>query len=155
TKGDTLVYSKTLEANIPLFSMIKGGAYGVDQLRWEGLRANIIRRDTVTGYNFQFLIDAFAPSEETGTKTDTLNSQPLNLTLGQFKFKAIDIVFDDEVAGINSHFKIGSLDATLKKTSIETMSFDVKDITLKDANIIFTQKPIAIDTTTSEVPLPK
>lgn len=155
TKGDTLVYSKTLEANIPLFSMIKGGAYGVDQLRWEGLRANIIRRDTVTGYNFQFLIDAFAPSEETGTKTDSLNSQPLNLTLGQFKFKAIDIVFDDEVAGINSHFKIGSLDATLKKTSIETMSFDVKDITLKDANIKFTQKPIAIDTTTSKVPLPK
>ncbi|MBQ0767988.1 MAG: hypothetical protein KBT58_01765, partial [Bizionia sp.] len=40
TKGDTLVYSKSLEADIPLLSMIKGGAMGVEHLEWEGLRAN-------------------------------------------------------------------------------------------------------------------
>ena len=52
-KGDTLVYSKSLEANIPLWKMIQGKAVGVDALNWYGLRANIIRKDSVgnfTGY---------------------------------------------------------------------------------------------------------
>ncbi len=54
-KGDTLVYSKSLEANIPLWKMIRGEGVGVDALDWDGLRANIIRKDSITGYNFQFL----------------------------------------------------------------------------------------------------
>lgn len=54
TKGDTLVYSKTLEANVPLWSIITGKGVGVDALTWEGLRANIIRKDSISGYNFNF-----------------------------------------------------------------------------------------------------
>ncbi|MGK0412996.1 MAG: translocation and assembly module TamB, partial [Polaribacter sp.] len=59
TKGDTLIYSKSLEANLPLLAMIRGNSLGFDNLNWDGLRANIKRKDTISGYNFQFLIDAF------------------------------------------------------------------------------------------------
>ena len=45
-KGDTLVFSKSLEANVPLWKMIQGEAIGVDNLEWDGLRANIIRKDS-------------------------------------------------------------------------------------------------------------
>jgi len=82
TKGDTLVYSKYLEADVPLLSMIKGGAVGVDYLKWDGLRANIKRKDSISGYNFQFLIDAFAPTDTTTVATDTTASKPLDLILG-------------------------------------------------------------------------
>ncbi len=153
-KGDTLVYSKSLEANIPLWKMIRGEGVGVDALDWDGLRANIIRKDSITGYNFQFLIDAFASTDTTTVETDT-TSTPLNLVLGNLNFNNFDIVFDDAVAGIDSRFKIGKLKAQMETTNLEDMIFDASTIELSDSNIKFIQKPVAIDTTISETPLPK
>ncbi|WP_051155379.1 translocation/assembly module TamB domain-containing protein [Winogradskyella psychrotolerans] len=153
-KGDTLVYSKSLEANMPLIKMISGNGIGVDALDWDGLRANVIRKDSIEGYNFQFLIDAFASTDTTTVATDT-TSTPLNLVLGNLNFNNFDIVFDDAVAGIDSRFKIGKLKANMKTTNIEDMIFDASTIELSEANIKFIQKPVTIDTTTSETPLPK
>lgn len=154
TKGDTLVYSKSLEANIPLWKMIRGEGVGVDALDWNGLRANVIRKDSIEGYNFQFLIDAFTSTDTTTVATDT-TSTPLNLVLGNLNFNNFDIVFDDAVAGIDSRFKIGKLKADMETTNIEDMIFDASTIELSDSNIKFIQKPVAIDTTTSDAPLPK
>ena len=42
-QGDTLVYSKHLEADIPLWSLISGGPISIDDVEWEGLKANIFR----------------------------------------------------------------------------------------------------------------
>ncbi|NRR90200.1 translocation/assembly module TamB domain-containing protein [Winogradskyella undariae] len=154
TKGDTLVYSKSLEANVPLFKMIRGEAVGVDALDWEGLRANVIRKDSIEGYNFQFLIDAFATTDTTTVVTDTI-STPLNLVLSNLKFKNLDIVFDDAVAGIDSRFKIGELNANMETTNLEAMIFEASDIELNNSNIKFIQKPVAIDTTTTDSTLPK
>ncbi len=153
-KGDTLVYSKSLEANIPLWKMIRGEGVGVDALDWDGLRANIIRKDSITGYNFQFLIDAFATTDTTTVETDT-TSTPLNLVIGNLNFNNFDIVFDDAVAGIDSRFKIGKLKADMETTNIEDMIFEASNIELTNANIKFIQKPVAIDTTSSDAPLPK
>lgn len=141
TKGDTLIYSKSLEANVPLWAIIRGKGIGVDALNWEGVRANIIRKDSVAGYNFQFLIDAFASTDTTTVATDT-TSQPLNLVLGKFHFKDMDIVFDDAVVGINSRFKIGELQAKMKKTDLEEMVFNVENIELSNSNIKFIQSPV-------------
>ena len=155
-QGDTLVYSKSLEANIPLWAMINGGAVGVDGLDWEGLRANITRKDSISGYNFQFLIDAFAPADSTSVATDTTATQPLNIVLGDLKFSNFDIVFDDDVLGINSRFKIGVLNADMETTDLEHMNFEASDIELANSNIKFIQNKVAIDTTSeSDVPLPK
>lgn len=73
TKGDTLIYSKSLEANVPLWALIQGNGIGVDGLEWEGVRANITRKDTIQGFNFQFIIDAFASEEPTPVEADTCN----------------------------------------------------------------------------------
>ncbi|SDS20322.1 translocation/assembly module TamB domain-containing protein [Winogradskyella sediminis] len=153
-KRDTLIYSKSLEANIPLFKIISGNGIGVDALNWDGLRANIIRKDSIEGFNFQFLIDAFATSDTTKVEKDT-TSTPLNLVLGQLNFNNFDVVYDDAVTGIDSRFKIGHFNAEMKTTNIEAMIFDASAIELNDAHIKFIQKPVAIDTTSSNGPLPQ
>ncbi len=103
---------------------------------------------------FSFLIDAFASTDTTTVETDT-TSTPLNLVLGNLNFNNFDIVFDDAVAGIDSRFKIGKLKAQMETTNLEDMIFDASTIELSDSNIKFIQKPVAIDTTISETPLPK
>ena len=153
-KGDTLIYSKSLEANIPLWKMIQGEAVGVDALNWDGLRANIIREDSISGYNFQFLIDAFA-STETTEDIKNIVKNPLNLVIGNLKLSAINLVFNDAVTGIDSRFQIGEFKANMETTDLENMTFDASQIELSNSKIKFIQKTVAIDTATSDSPLPK
>ncbi len=153
TKGDTLVYSKSLEANIPLWAMIRGEGIGVDALDWEGVRANITRKDSIEGYNFQFLIDAFVTKDSTIVAKDS-TSAPINIVLGKLNFKDFDVIFDDEVAGIDSRFKFGSLMAKMKSTDLEHMKFDASELKLTDARIKFIQKPVPIIPEENPAPLP-
>ncbi|QVY64106.1 translocation/assembly module TamB domain-containing protein [Polaribacter sp. Q13] len=153
TKGDTLVYSKSLEANLPLWGMIKGGAVGVDNLKWNGLRANIIRKDSLSGYNFQFLIDAFASEEPTLVVEET-TSEPIDIVLGNIDLSNINVVFKDDVLGIDSHFKIGNLTANMDKVDLQKMIFNADEISLSNTNIRLIQKPVISNTPTTESDLP-
>ena len=151
-KGDTLVYSKSLEANVPLWAMIRGKGIGVDALYWDGLRANIIRKDSISGYNFQFLIDAFASKDTLTVAKDS--TKPLNIVLGKFRFKNMDIVFDDAVVGIVSRFKIGALKANLETTNLENMIFEASKLELANSNIKFIQKPVLVNSKEEASQLP-
>ncbi|PWI29346.1 hypothetical protein DI383_12890 [Flavobacteriaceae bacterium LYZ1037] len=149
TKGDTLIYSKSLEANVPLWALIQGNGVGVDGLDWEGVRANITRKDTLEGFNFQFLIDAFASETTTEVAVDT-TSAPLHLILGHLNFKDFDVMYNDVVTGIDSRFKIGKLVADMDKT----MTFHTSELALSDSNIKFYQLPVATTTETETSTLP-
>lgn len=153
TKGDTLIYSKSLEANLPLWSMIRGNSVGVDNLNWDGLRANIKRKDTLSGYNFQFLIDAFA-TKNTTTKTKESTTKPVQIVLENLNFKNINVVLNDEVLGIDSHFKIENLTANMEKVDLQKMVFNANEITLYNSTINFIQKPVETSTSTEKTPLP-
>ncbi len=152
-KGDTLVYSKSLEANLQLWSMIKGEGIAIDALDWDGVRANIIRKDSIEGYNFQFLVDAFVSTDTTSVQTDS-TAKATPLILGKLNFKDLDVVFDDAVAGIDSRFKIGQLNADMEATNIEQMVFEASKLTLSNSNIKFIQKPIPFDPDADPIPLP-
>ena len=151
--GDTLVYSKSLEANVPLWSMIQGKSLGVDALDWDGLRANIIRKDSISGFNFQFLIDAFVT--EQNTTVDTTSTQPLNIVLGDLNFKDFDIVYNDAITGIDSRFDIGALQLDMKQVDMEAMNFNASEIELSNARIKFYQTYVPVDPNAESTALPK
>lgn len=140
-KGDTLVYSKSLEADIPLLPIIRGNGIGINYLDWEGVRANIIRKDSINDYNFQFLIDAFASADTTVVATDT-TSAPMKIILGEINFKDFNIVFDDAVLGIDSQFEIEKLALQMKKTDLENMDFRVSEASVTNARIKYIQSPV-------------
>ena len=150
-KGDTLIYSKSLEADVPLLPIIRGNGIGINYLDWEGMRANIVRKDSISGYNFQFLIDAFASTDTTKVASDTASS-PMNIVLGEIFLKDFDIVFDDAVLGIDSKFKIGSLVLQMQKTDLENLDFRASEASVANANIKYIQSPVP--STGEEAPLP-
>ena len=152
-KGDTLIYSKSLEANVPLFAMISGKSIGVDNLEWNGVRANIVRKDTLNNYNFQFLIDAFASENTTEVAKDT-TTNPVDIVLGTLNFKNININLKDDVLGVDSKFKIGSLAVDIDKVDVNSMYFNVHEVGLKNSEISYIQKPTSIVLPATEVILP-
>ncbi|MDY7394117.1 translocation/assembly module TamB domain-containing protein [Aureibaculum sp. 2210JD6-5] len=142
-KGDTLVYSKSIEANMPLWSIINGNGIGVDvdDVEWDGLTLNIVRKDTIKGYNFQFLIDAFA-SENPPTVTQDTTNASLNIIIGSVDLNDFDITFNDAVLGIDSRFLIGNLSLAMDKTDIENMDFKASEINLSKSKIKYIQSPV-------------
>jgi len=58
TKGDTLFYSKSLQADIPLYPVIFKNELSIDGVVSEGVVANISRGNNPEEFNFTFLLDA-------------------------------------------------------------------------------------------------
>ena len=94
-QGDTLVYSDELEADIPLWPIIRGKDIRVNSLVSSGFKANIIRQDTIEGFNYEFLLEALAPADTTtGTPVDTTASKR-NFIIEEIKVTDFDLDFID------------------------------------------------------------
>ncbi|HER40857.1 MAG TPA: translocation/assembly module TamB, partial [Salinimicrobium catena] len=140
-QGDTLVYSRELEADIPIWPIINGEGISIDNLEWKGVRANLSRKDTVNGFNYQFLMDAFAPADTTATATtpkDT-TAASMNFSLGDIALSDFKVKFDDQVAGIQSRLNLGKLKVEMQEFSMDSMRFEVGEALLKNTRFRYSQ----------------
>ncbi|MFO7745458.1 MAG: translocation/assembly module TamB, partial [Psychroflexus sp.] len=144
---DTLVYSKYLEANVPFRPLLFGDEIKVDFVEWQGLKANITRKDTVEGFNFQYIIDAFASAEESTTPTQENTGNTTQFSLGEISFSDFDLSYIDEVTGIDSKLILGNLEVENESIDLQSMKFHLSEVNLNDTSISFTQKKL---TSTSE-----
>ncbi|AZQ44609.1 translocation/assembly module TamB domain-containing protein [Nonlabens ponticola] len=130
-RGDTLVYSRSLEADIPILPIIQGGGIAINSAKWNGLVARIKRQDTASGFNYQFLMDTFVTVDTTATP------EPLTLDIGDLSFTDFDITLQDEVQDIDGLVKFGSLDFSMDKLDLQEMIIDIDEIVLADAIIAY------------------
>jgi len=152
--GDTLIYSKILDADIPLMPFIKGSGVVVNSLDWEGLKANIIRKDSLDGFNYQFLVDAFATTDSTVVDTSTA-SDPMSLKLGDFKFNDFKISFKDQVGGIEADVHIEEFLLEMEEINMENMRFNISKARLRNSSIVYIQtKPFPESEEESSSPMP-
>ena len=135
---DTLLYSRKLEVDVPLWPIITGKGIDVNLIEWEGLKASIYRNDSIEGFNFQFLIDAFASEDETEF-IETTESEPLNLFLDKIEFKDFDLKYQDAVSGIDTRLQLGSLNLQMKKLDLETMDFHISNLEIDQTDVHFFQ----------------
>lgn len=141
-QGDTLVYSKKLIAGIPFIPIIKGQPIALNNLEWEGLRANVYRKDSLEGYNFQFIIDAFASEDEAEEQIQTTTEEDAALpkiSVGTIHFADFDLKFKDEVLGIDSKLKLGKLDFQGKNIDLNEMKFEIRELILEDTDAFYVQ----------------
>ncbi len=152
-KGDTLLYSKKLEAEIPLLPIIKGNPISIDDVDWQGLTANVYRKDSINGFNYSFLIDAFA-SDTTAAKP-AKESGPPKISVGSINLKNFKVNYNDAVSGMDARLNLGELQVEGKDIDLEKMKFHLASIQLKNTNVNYQQlKPIESTDTTSTGNLP-
>jgi hypothetical protein len=137
---DTLVYSEFLEANVPFRPLIFGDEIKVDLVDWRGLRANIFRKDSIEGFNFQFIIDAFASTEDTAVQPDkTQETTETQFSLGRIRFEDFDLSYYDEVTGIDTEVLLGNFELESEEIDLQHMKFHLSSISLAETNISFSQ----------------
>lgn len=152
-KGDTLVYSKTLEADVGLSQIIFGNTFNLELLEWEGLKANVTRQEGSEDFNFTFLVDAFASPDSVPPPDPA--SEPMEISVGSIDLKDFDIVYDDGFMGIDSKLHLGRLYAEANTIDLETMRFELEDLELSDTEAVYKQtKPFPETEDTTETALP-
>ncbi len=152
-KNDTLVYSKKIVANVGLLSLIKGDEFNLKSLYWEGLKANVYRKDTITDFNYSFIVDAFSTKD---TKPIDTTSTALDIKLGKLKLKDFDIKFKDQVLGIKSSLFFTDLSLKTNTFDLKNAHFGIDNISLANAKINYHQTnafPESDTETTSSLPL--
>lgn len=135
TAGDTLVYSKSLEIDVPIIPIVKGETIVVKNIDWQGLKAKVVQQDTIKGYNFQFLIDAFTTdtSAEQGIiEEKEKNEKPLILEVNNILFRDFDLVYYDVATGIDTDLKFGELEMNIKTMDLQSMNFHISNVYLSD-----------------------
>lgn len=147
-QGDTLVYSKSLELDIPIIPILRGNEISIKNVDWQGLHANIIEEDTSGIFNFQFLIDAFVSESDTKENsvevTANETTEPIKLTIGNIRLRDFDLYFDGASSGIvDSQVKFEELEIAFDEIDLEKMDFRLKSTYLTDAAIVVNQIPIA------------
>ena len=155
-QGDTLVYSRSLEAAVPLWPIIRGKGIAVNSLNWKGVRANITRKDTVEGFNFAFLAEAFAPADTTATSTtaNDTTAGTQEFSLGDITLSDFDVVYNDQVLGIESRYQVGSLNLEMEDTDLENMKFHASQGSITNSVIDYRQHPVPETPTDEEAPIP-
>lgn len=152
-QGDTLIYSESLSASVPLMPIIKGTGFGIDDVDWQHVVANISRKDTISGFNYEFLLNAYA-TDTTQTTTAADSTGTMAIDLGDFDLKNFRITYNDQVSGIDSKIKFDTLEAGFNETDLEKMVFRAGDVHLGGARIDVEQTHAAPPSDSTETPMP-
>ena len=148
--GDTLLYSKSLQLDLPIYPLLFKNEISVDDVDSEGLVANVTRGTDPEQFNFSFLLDAFASPTDTTTTTE-----PMSIDLGDFSLADWKVRYTDEYLGTNLNLKIGKLDTSLDLFDLEEMKYTVSDFSLENTDITYLQNhefPVTEDTTSTPLP---
>ncbi len=152
TKGDTLIYSKSLEANLPFPPIILGNGVDLKSLEWEGIKANISREQGTESFNFDFLIEAFTTQDSVASSKET---EAMSFDIGSISLTDFEIDYIDRFLGIDSKIRIGKLRLDIDEFDLENMRFEVDDIILFDTDLVYNQTrpfPVTEDTTETQLP---
>lgn len=143
--GDTLAFSKNLEAGVQFLPLIRNGAIKVSKFEWNGLKAKIKKPEDTGVYNFEYLINAFASEDDQSDSLATDDpTPPLNITLSPIRLKDFDILFQDQVMGIDASIQLGDLEVFIPTIDLENSIFDIESISISDSEINYYQsKPFA------------
>ncbi|APG59580.1 translocation/assembly module TamB domain-containing protein [Christiangramia salexigens] len=148
-KGDTLVYSERISANIGIMPLIKGNGFQLKDLDWKNVKANIYRKDSIQGFNYEFLLNAYVTKSEGTVPADTTAS-PMKIELGDIDLSDFNINYKDEITGIDTQVKFDQFNAEFSEIDIDKMLFKLGEINLSNARIIYDQtKAFPIDSSST------
>lgn len=150
---DTLLYSKTLEADIGLNKLLFANTFQINTLDWSGVRLNIDRSETGEAFNYDFLLDALGEPE---SPADDASEETIKIEIGSIKLENVRADFEDAYMGISSANRIGTLQIQVETIDLELFHFYFEEISLKNSELSYRQsKPFSEKEAPSEGQAPK
>lgn len=123
--GDTLLNGGSLRADISLLKLLRSEVE-IGSLELNDVTAKIKRQLPDTVYNFQFIIDAFAPaqSNQIAKKNDTGN---LNISIRSVALNNIHFIYKDVITGSDVAAQLDHFDTRISHVDASHLSFAIPE----------------------------
>ncbi|AXY72681.1 translocation/assembly module TamB [Paraflavitalea soli] len=106
---DTLFYGGRMKFDVNLWRLFKSELL-VNEVNLEGITAHIKRTLPDTTFNFQFIVDAFAPKEPSAPSTDTSS---MKMAIKHVVLDKVQARYNDVVTGNDMAVYVGHLDTRI------------------------------------------
>ncbi|MFT3682105.1 MAG: translocation/assembly module TamB domain-containing protein [Ferruginibacter sp.] len=121
-KKDTLLYGEQLSVDLDMIKLIRGITH-IRQVKLKNIYASIYRPANDSFFNYQFILNAFQPAEET-TQT-AKDTTALDITLEKLLLNSVALNFKDDFGGSSFYTKVNQLDASLNKFQPDKFIFAI------------------------------
>ena len=155
-KKDTLLSGGALKVDISMFKLLKSQVE-INQVELSDITAKVKRVLPDTVYNFQFVIDAFAPADT--VKTQPADTSAVNISIKDVELDKIRVVYDDAVTGSDMTLWLEHFDTEMDEFDLNKMRFSIPSTNIKGIRAnIYQRKPlvepaeITTDTVTAAPP---
>jgi translocation and assembly module TamB len=137
---DTLLSGGKLQVDISMLKLLKNQVE-VNQVQLYEITAKVKRVLPDTTFNFQFIVDAFAPTDTT-TKNNT-DTAGMAIAIRDVEFDKIRLVYDDEVTGNDVTLWLEHFDTEIDEFDLDKMRFSVPSTNLSGVRAnIYQTKPL-------------
>lgn len=138
---DTLLYGGSIKADIALLKLLSGDVI-VKEVRLNDITAKIKRVLPDTAFNFQFIIDAFAPAQP--NKPVDTSASTLKLEVDNVYLTNCRTIYKDVITGNDMTVQVGSLAAGIDSLDLNTPVYRLGTVDLKNVVAVLKQtKPLA------------
>jgi len=125
---DTLLYAQSLDVSLSPWEFIKSSKLAITGITVDDFIINVNQKDSVSDFNFQFIIDAFSSTDTTAVDTTksslVIVIEDINLKNGRLNY---DILSDTVTPGIfnASHISLYDVNINVDLNSIDSEKFDI------------------------------
>lgn len=131
---DTLVYASNLAANLDVWQLLHGELL-VTGIDLDDFVINVNSKDSISDYNFQFIIDAFAGTDSTAQDTTSSGGlqiviKDINVKNGRLNYDILSMPQTPHTFNA-SHISIRDFEANIDLNSIDPDKFDISLNNLK------------------------
>jgi uncharacterized protein involved in outer membrane biogenesis len=122
---DTLLTAGSLKADIALLKLIKG-IVEINSIELKNSTVKIKRELPDTLFNFQFIVDEFAPAKSSDKAA--AGSSSSSVAIRHVRLDKIRLVFKDVVTGNDAEAWLDHLDTKIDKIDPDQSHFDIPEI---------------------------
>ncbi|HEV9036627.1 MAG TPA: AsmA family protein, partial [Puia sp.] len=115
-RQDTLLSAGLIDVRLQMLGLLHN-RLNIDAITLQDLTAKVLRGGHDTVFNYQFIVDAFAPTP--AAKPDTTGGEPMAIRLRRLNLDRIRLVYRDTVTGTNATVYIGH-----DKTIVDSMDLN-------------------------------
>ncbi len=138
--ADTLLYLHSLSVDVSLFGLLKNEV-AIKSLSIESVVAHIHRKNDESAFNFQFLVDLFAPDTTKESDTTLKPEKPWLIKLNDVSLQHIRATFYDAQGGTDMKIELGDFNATFKDIDLNKKKIDINEILLKNTSVLIALSP--------------
>jgi translocation and assembly module TamB len=137
---DTLLSGGKVKANLNLYQLIFKNEVNINSIELENITIKIKRELPDTSFNFQFIVDAFAP--KASNNTDTTDGS--TIAIHSVEMNKIRVIYKDTISGSDMTGWLEHLDTKIDVFDPEHLHFDVPKTNINGFTAkIYQVKPLA------------